>query len=581
MDVLLSSPTASTADQDVQLTAIQLELIKEANSPPPPKDAHAAAVVKDAALRRAVHDTIVQLSEIVSENSLRSLLPFLHCGAWDELVEERYLGNPRLCGFPLCGEVIEARMRKQRYHIDRVARKIYEHRIETDMYCSRFCLMRSASVRAQLPEEPLWLSGDFSERLTSCYRIDGPEELEKPEKKEIEIVSAEQQKLNELKIREADSSTESETEDNDESETDVKGFLDEVADIIGAEDLEKNRKEVKVNISSKSTPKTSPAAKRDNPSDTKISPKITSRKSLDSAGNTVKPSPESPIISSPSSIASSGKTASKTPEHAYNPRLPDPQMAEDVTFTTDELEKIARLRSKYSKDWCKKKPILVEPVPASPTSPKKASEENASKTDHSMEAGTSTKSCAEPHFSPAVPHLVEDVRALLRGWATERTRQLLRSGGLSVSGEVDSLMKQFYRPYSDDVAEMNDRVLPDVDSIDVRRKRLHIFLESIKKQMTAYQRELAVPSSETNWHYMIAATFDLEPNTITDFSSNVLKLTCCVLLRLISLLDTSVEDTIYPGGKPSDKLVQLLTELDVDTRLFDSLISEVVSEEKA
>ncbi|VDN31674.1 unnamed protein product [Cylicostephanus goldi] len=37
---MLNNPTATTGDLDVQLTAVQLELIKEANSPPPPKDAH-------------------------------------------------------------------------------------------------------------------------------------------------------------------------------------------------------------------------------------------------------------------------------------------------------------------------------------------------------------------------------------------------------------------------------------------------------------------------------------------------------------------------------------------------------------
>ncbi|VDM75781.1 unnamed protein product [Strongylus vulgaris] len=427
-----------SADDGVQLTAVQLQLIKEAHSPPKPKDVQEAnvAVARDAELRRAVYDTIVQLSEIVSENALKCLLPFLHCGAWDEVVEERYLGNPHMCGFPLCGEVVEAKMRKQRYHIDRIACKIYEHRIETDMYCSRSCLMRSASVRSQLPDEPLWLSGNIAKRLTSVYHIEGPLELDR-ERKEIEIVCAVEEKLSELKIREGGSSTESETEDNDESETCRNSMPEQFQDIKGLLD-----------------------------------------------------------------------------EPSYNPRLPDPQMSDNIAFTDDELEKLARLRSKYSKNWGKKKPIIVDPVPASPSSSKeeiiyadfKVSEEKEVDTaKHSPKAAIPTRSCLEPKF-------VESVRTLFR--------------------------------------------------------------------MTTYQEELGVSFSETNWLYMIAATFDLEPNTITDFPNRVLKLVCCILLKLISSVDTSVEDIIYLGGNASDKFVQLLAEIDVDVKTFESIVSEIVTDEK-
>ncbi|ETN77832.1 hypothetical protein NECAME_10756, partial [Necator americanus] len=106
------------------------------------------------------------------------------------------------------------------------------------------------------------------------------------------------------------------------------------------------------------------------------------------------------------------------------------------------------------------------------------------------------RSCNEAKF-------IEDARVLFKGWVTDRTRQLLRSGGLCLSDTTSSVMKQFFRPFSDDVTEMNEFVLPSVDSIDVRKKRLHIFLESVKKP--------------------------------------------------ISLLDTSVEDSIFPEGKVADR----------------------------
>ncbi|KHJ89404.1 hypothetical protein OESDEN_10771 [Oesophagostomum dentatum] len=417
------------------------------------------------------------------------------------------------------------------------------------MYCSRSCLLRSASVRAQLPDEPLWLAGNISRRINTSYRIEGPEMDDHEKKNEIEIIRAVEEKLSELKIREGDSSTESEVEDNEESETDVKGFLDEVSSILGADELEKSKLK-----SENATPKTTP--KPSSKSETEHSPKSPDKT----------PTPATPT----------GRTSRKSSESQYNPRLPDPQMSTDkVTFTEDELKKLARLRSKYS-NYGRKKPIIVDPVPASPSSFKAEDEDEeiVDTTKHSPKA-VPTTSRMEPRF-------VENVRILFRSWVTDRTRQLLRSGGLSISGETDSIMKKFFRPYSDDVAELNDFVMPTVDSIDVRKKRLHIFLDSIKKQMTSYQQELDVTFSELNWLYMIAATFDLEPSTITNFPNKVLKLVCASLLKLISLLDTSVEDSIFPQGKVSDKFVRLLDDIDVDMEMFESIISEVVgSEEKS
>ncbi|EPB65266.1 hypothetical protein ANCCEY_15671, partial [Ancylostoma ceylanicum] len=272
-------------DGEVQFTTVQRELIKEATTPVvPSKNVDGAAQVeaRNADLRRAVYDTIVQLSEVVSEDTLRSLLPFLHCGAWDEVVEERYLGNPRLCGFPLCGEVVEARLKKQRYHIDKVACK-------------------------------------------------GPSEFKGREKKvEVEIVRAAEEKISELKIREADSSTQSEAEDNDENETDVEEFLEKVNNILGTKQLDGSKRETKGDT----TPNKGHSKSKAQPSTKK----------------------------SPTTATPDAKPVRKSPTTAPNPRLPDPQMSAKHSFSKDELEKLSRLRSKYSTRGVKK-PIIVDPVP--------------------------------------------------------------------------------------------------------------------------------------------------------------------------------------------------------------------------
>ncbi|KAK6741437.1 hypothetical protein RB195_009348 [Necator americanus] len=523
---------------EVQLTTVQKELIKETTtSEPAPKSVQGSAptVARDAQLRRAVYDAIVQLSDIVSEDALKMLLPFLHCTAWDEVIEERYLGSPRLCGFPVCGEIVEARVKKQRYHIDRAACKIYEHRSETDMYCSRFCLLRSASVRSQLPDEPLWLSGNISKRMSSTYRTEGPSELgNQGKKREIEIVRAAEEKLNDLIIREAESSSQSEAED-EENETDVKHFLDGVSNILGAEQLEESTQEMK------------------NTAPPKVSPNAKIRQS----------SSKSPTV----------VISAKAPPVIHNPRLPDPQMSSEHTFTRAEIEKLSRLRSKYSGRGSKK-PVLVDPAPLTPSTSKTHPLDGivADPPKPSQDVDTN-RSCNEAKF-------IEDARVLFKGWVTDRTRQLLRSGGLCLSDTTSSVMKQFFRPFSDDVTEMNEFVLPSVDSIDVRKKRLHIFLESVKKPLAVYQRELEFSFSEFNWLYVLAATFTLEANTITNFSNDVLKLVCALLLKLISLLDTSVEDSIFPEGKVADRFVRSLANLDVDLKTFDSIISEILGDEK-
>ncbi|KAJ1365912.1 hypothetical protein KIN20_026386 [Parelaphostrongylus tenuis] len=131
--------------------------------------------------------------------------------------------------------------KKQKYHIDRQTRKIYENRSESDMYCSRSCMLRSAAVRAQLPDEPLWLTGNIEKRICSSYCVDTPIDLKHTtaEKTVIEIVRAVEDKLSDLIIREAESSSASEAEEEEENQTDVEEYLNEVSDIIGVkEDLE-------------------------------------------------------------------------------------------------------------------------------------------------------------------------------------------------------------------------------------------------------------------------------------------------------------------------------------------------------
>nr|CDJ87315.1 Protein of unknown function DUF408 domain containing protein [Haemonchus contortus] len=484
----------SNEPNENSLSPIQLQLLSEASgSTSLSLKVPRADGKREDDLRRAVFDAVVQLSEVVSEDVLRAQLPFLHCTSWDEVIEERFLGKPRLCGFPTCAETVEVHLKKQKYFIDRQAMKIYEHRIESDMYCSRSCMLRSASIRAQLADEPLWLSGDVSRRMSASFKIEKASEENEviTKRNEIEVVRAVEQKLTDLRIREAESSTESEGEDYTDVEKDVKSYIETVTNLIGAED-------------------------------------------------------EAPLQE-------------------------DPQTAPELKLTKAELEKLSRLRSKYSKTTAKK-PIIIEPTPAPFSSTANAKESIAEDKTGSLCTATT---------SSAVEKTVSSVRSLFSGWITDRSRRLFQSGGLCISDSTDSLMKQFYRPFGEySTVDRNEVLLPTVDSIDVQKKRLHIFLETVKKPLASYQRELEFSFSKFNWLYVLASTYNLDPTTITNFSTDVLKLVCLVLLKLISKLDNAVEDAVFPSGQPSEKFMNCLSSLGVELCEFNGITSDILGHSK-
>ncbi|VDM60107.1 unnamed protein product [Angiostrongylus costaricensis] len=425
-------------------------------------------------LRRAVYDAIVQLSEVVSERVLKMQLPFLHCTAWDEVIEERFIGTPHLCGFPTCTKVVKMRKKKQRYHIDRQARKIYENRIESDMYCSRRCMLRSAAVRAQLADEPLWLTGNIQKRISSPYSIESVLEVNDIISKnaKIEIVRAVQEKLSDLRVREADSSTASEAEAEEESETDVEGYLDNVIDTIG----------VKEDCTNEIDHETSPC---------KPSPSGSSDIDLEVKATRI----TRDVIHS-----SNPKVVNETNVPLRNLRLPDPQMSAGHSFTHAELEKLSRLRSKYS-ERPSKKPIIIDPLPES------------------------------AHVTAEEKHGQQKQRGLA----------------------------------TDPVTVCSD-VAKTVEHVEM------LF------RLAAYQREVNCTFSEFNWLSRLAATFKLESDTITNFDKDMLRLICAVLLKLIAMLDSVVEDSLFPKNQASDKFIRSLAKMGIDINVFNTMVSKIIGD---
>ncbi|MFH4984525.1 hypothetical protein AB6A40_011234, partial [Gnathostoma spinigerum] len=81
---------------------------------------------------------------------------YLDVNSWMEVAEERFIG--KLCGFPLCDNFVQLKQ-VQKYRIDRRNRKIFEKCTDMQKYCCEQCFLMAASIRGQLPEEPLWITG--------------------------------------------------------------------------------------------------------------------------------------------------------------------------------------------------------------------------------------------------------------------------------------------------------------------------------------------------------------------------------------------------------------------------------------
>ncbi|KJH45802.1 hypothetical protein DICVIV_08156 [Dictyocaulus viviparus] len=389
------------------------------------------------ALKRSVYDAIVQLSEVVSEKFLKTLLPFLHCTAWDEVVEERFLGNPRLCGFPTCNEVIIRREKKQRFHIDREARKIYENRMVRDMYCSRLCMLRSSSIRAQLADEPLWISGNIKKRISLPYITDATMVVNNmtSENVGIEIVNVVEEKLSDLRIRETEVSTSSDSEDDEECLTDVDSVHDLLDGNIDDKKDFNNERNQKLGA------------------DTDLSGGDSDKKMMK---NSTK-------ISCSSTFSIDKESVNKSGTLVNNQRLPDPQMSSNCSLTEAELEKLARLRSKYS-GYAVKKPVVIEP-------------RHCLRKQHGKESNVDAiVDCSDTQKTvELVWNLFRSDTVFMKfnsiGWITERTYHVLRYGSSHVSVSSFAIMDVSRESEIDHVCS-DEIFLPTVDSLDVRKKRL-------------------------------------------------------------------------------------------------------------
>uniref|UniRef100_A0AC35TIG6 RNA polymerase II subunit B1 CTD phosphatase RPAP2 homolog n=1 Tax=Rhabditophanes sp. KR3021 TaxID=114890 RepID=A0AC35TIG6_9BILA len=117
-----------------------------------------------------VHGHVLALMEETKMDDLRKIINDLDQRTWMNIVEERFLALT--CGFVLCQNPVK-KPTTQKYVIDRVESKVYENHSERQKFCCRSCYGYSNFFKAQLYDEPLWLTG---ERRMKKYRYEMSQE---------------------------------------------------------------------------------------------------------------------------------------------------------------------------------------------------------------------------------------------------------------------------------------------------------------------------------------------------------------------------------------------------------------------
>ncbi|CAB3402874.1 unnamed protein product [Caenorhabditis bovis] len=337
-----------------------------------------------AKLRKIVHQTIEELSDTVNSDKLLELLPNLHASGWDELIEERFVS--KLCGYPTCSRESRPSLGRQMFQIDRKSGKIYENCKERYKFCSDNCFEKSISIRKQLNDEALWITGKISSRMEKKFEL--PQDIVKlieeitneektpkkvkPVDKEIHLVEDSiLAQMTDLRIRDEESDKENSGDDDDDEFKHIEPYKK------CADDEE----------------------------------------FLESVHRFVATKPSTSKVETPKKIE---KTLEKKEE-----------------LQKKEEEILAKLRAKYGKGTqTTRKPItIIEPLPMKP--------KRINNVDD-IQVKTEIKVKKDENSRNSWLH------ELLRSWISEETRKMIHEGYRPVGGEVEKLLMDFLAGKSTD-----------------------------------------------------------------------------------------------------------------------------------
>ncbi|CAD6198945.1 unnamed protein product [Caenorhabditis auriculariae] len=462
--------------------------------------------------RRKVLNAIETLTETVTREQLVKWLPYFHVASWDELIEERSLGNS--CGYPLCARPSRP-LQKQRYHIDRQSKKIYETCRDRDKFCSDECFDLSAMLREQLFDEPLWMTGEIPERMnryfkvsenTGAYMVNNSRPIiaVKPQRlptRGVEVVEEKfVAKMSDLRVCEKDAGSDEDAEEEDD--------MPHVDEYEKCPDDDIFLDAVQRFVTSKRTNCLPKEEKGESPSE-------------------------------------------KVP--------PPPRRVEN------EEEKLARLRKKYSvKDGKVRGPPIVEP--------RALIERNGGgSTTRAKETTKALGSCEfEKKSNRSVVDFAKDV---LKEWITEECRSALRMGCKTTGGDVESILLSYLSGQK--ISDVDRVAMPEVDAVDVEKRRHAILLQSLGPVWQELEAKLKI-SSTNQLLARLTANFSLNSGNITGFSKMELRALVISLWRIVCHMNTEFEDRHFPENCPSQEFFAIARDFGLDMADCEELVDFAV-----
>ncbi|CAI4225974.1 unnamed protein product [Auanema sp. JU1783] len=516
------------SDKQAKLVQFSEEIVKEQNNEEIAKVQERLLLEKK--LRKSVHDAIVKLTEKVSDEELLSYLPYLDRLSWDDVVEERSIA--KTCGFPLCDNE-NIPIQTQTYYIDRREKKIFEANKERNKFCSSNCFQRSAFVKAQLDEHPLWITGLNEIRSRKTYDIQhvlASETLDREFRrlKPVEIVSKPStlvKSLNELKIAERAESDEEMSDEDGMATRDDQDFLESLERFIKQKPCQSD----------------------------KANPFMNS-----SAGYQIATS------CSPNHSSKSEKDKQKSPNNSQ--------------VNSDKEQKLQNIRSKYQQ----KKPhcsLLIEPLPIAKEKLKETVRAESSvpgqESYPDVEQGPSKTAKVLKSTEVVLPNQedLQYVTTLFNNWWTKETTEIVQLGGRKPSSDSSRVLLAYMHG---DICENANVNLPDVDSVDVRRKRLRILIESLKPTWLKMERFFGKTSSSSHCLVDLVSSFHLEPSNITGFERKHTQLIVSVLWKIACGMDSDLHETYFEQPEGSQVIWDYFAKISLNSATYERIVDNVM-----
>ncbi|GMT33078.1 hypothetical protein PFISCL1PPCAC_24375, partial [Pristionchus fissidentatus] len=474
---------------------------------------------KEKGYRKRVFEAIMALSDAVDEKIMMKHLPYLDRSSWSEVAEERFLAQ--LCALPSCGAEVKREKKAKgdpMYKIDRIEGKIYESGHADRLgFCTRECYDRFESLREQLPQEPLWVTGQATVSSPSVSSSRSSRRSMDGEERRVEIVkdSLLVSRLDNLFIAERDgNSSEEEREEGKEERGEGmvqdSEFLSSIHRYCtvssGGMKKEGKKEEEKMEVDEKKEEKKDKRSEEEKLKNRQSAPK---RKAM--------------LTEAKPLTSEQLRQEERMQEQAKREKPSEPVAQEPSNgMTAEELEELPEETIPFTKYW---------EIPAQ----------------------------------------------LFVDWLNRRTTEVVRMGGRRPVNEVDRLLKRFYAGDKAEALENQQEEvrLPMVDGCDVRKRRIDIMLTSIKPTFSSLESHLNVRSTRLEDVHSIVASLSLDSHSITGWSKREIRVITLGLWRIVCMLSDELENDFFPNGVLSNEMRSLLELWQLEENVYCRLVKMI------